>query len=370
MSALRNPFAIKDNKLVLIEDLTSDQKGLSCGCVCPACGDVFIARMGDIRVKHFAHSTKGCDEVQAYITSLYRLLKEIIESGISIYIPSVIVEYNDFYENTPLTMGNIEEKVRLLSHPGLSDRQITVRTGRSMIFESAEYAHNKQGRILALLLNKNGKQLALKVTPPDTVCKTDGKVSKYKDLPTLEMDFRDDEERIRTSSRIELGEYISSPNFPSTWAFKPIMSEAYPEILKRFSIFVAKAKQQRINKQQRIKKQQINKNIEKTFTIGHDTAAGTHTHEYENHLTKWNKTDNEPTSHNKSLSDDEKEKVGYEEIKNSFTQQHTAITDAFGTRWIHCEDCNVIKPEGKFSIYGGIDRVNLGTCTDCNRKKK
>lgn len=52
--------------------------------------------------------------------------------------------------------------------------------------------------------------------------------------------------------------------------------------------------------------------------------------------------------------------------ESGFSQQETPVRDAEGNRWIKCEFCGKIAPEGEFSSYGGKGRVNLGTCKDCS----
>ena len=64
----------------------------------------------------------------------------------------------------------------------------------------------------------------------------------------------------------------------------------------------------------------------------------------------------------------ENELTGYEEVKDRFNQQVTIIKDSFGTRWIMCERCGVIKPASDFIEYGGPGRVNLGFCKECSDK--
>jgi competence CoiA-like predicted nuclease len=56
MTVLRNPFVIREGSVILIEDLSKDERGLKCRCKCPECGGEFIARMGDVKEHHFAHS--------------------------------------------------------------------------------------------------------------------------------------------------------------------------------------------------------------------------------------------------------------------------------------------------------------------------
>lgn len=44
------------------------------------------------------------------------------------------------------------------------------------------------------------------------------------------------------------------------------------------------------------------------------------------------------------------------------------VRDSSGRRWVKCEVCGDIKDEGKFTMYGGQNHVNLGTCKECRRK--
>ena len=62
-------------------------------------------------------------------------------------------------------------------------------------------------------------------------------------------------------------------------------------------------------------------------------------------------------------------KEGYEEVKDKFVQQHTQIRDKYGVRWLLCECCGKIAPDGEFGSYGGTNRMNLGKCRDCYRRK-
>lgn len=60
---LRNPFGLQNGQIIMIEDIDKAHNGLHCNCVCPACKEPFVARMGNVKQHHFAHSGKGCEEV-------------------------------------------------------------------------------------------------------------------------------------------------------------------------------------------------------------------------------------------------------------------------------------------------------------------
>ena len=74
-------------------------------------------------------------------------------------------------------------------------------------------------------------------------------------------------------------------------------------------------------------------------------------------------TFNETNSHysTKSRQNDDRRsqyEIGYNEVKDQFTQQTSIIRDHYKYRWAKCEKCNAIKHEDEFATYGGEQRVN------------
>ena len=62
--------------------------------------------------------------------------------------------------------------------------------------------------------------------------------------------------------------------------------------------------------------------------------------------------------------------IGYNEVKDQFTQQTSIIRDHYKYRWAKCEMCNAIKREDEFATYGGEQRVNIGICKVCQKIKR
>ena len=80
MPYLKNPFGLRNGEIVMIEDILPEERGQKCNCVCPACGVAFEARLGNIRIHHFAHSGEGCSETIAFLSGMYALISEYIKS--------------------------------------------------------------------------------------------------------------------------------------------------------------------------------------------------------------------------------------------------------------------------------------------------
>ena len=243
---LRNPFGLRDNQIVLIEDIPKSQNGLRCNCVCPACKEPFEARMGDVRRHHFAHSGQGCDEVNAYLTGLYMLLSEYLTSGMPLLLPPVIVSFS-LSPHRYYTTADVADNARLISASRDKEHEIMLYDCTRLRFDTAQIVNDSNGRPKAILAESHGKQLAVRITPPDTVCKF-GAVSKYQDLPTIEIDLTDAADMIQMSQKDAVFNYLKTERSIYSWVYNPKISEAFPEIIKRSKAYYDAA-QERMQKE-------------------------------------------------------------------------------------------------------------------------
>ena len=84
-NSLLQLFAIDKHNLVRSVDEVS--RGLACECTCPNCGEKVIARQGDVREWHFAHSTVAeCDF--AAESALHRAAKQVLLQNKGITAPA------------------------------------------------------------------------------------------------------------------------------------------------------------------------------------------------------------------------------------------------------------------------------------------
>ncbi len=98
-------YAQKNGKLVHVSEV---ENGLKCGCVCPACGEVLIARKGNKVAHHFAHkSTIECQ--YGYQTSLHMVAKKIISEYRRISVPELSLKFPEIYKE------ELIEKERILN---------------------------------------------------------------------------------------------------------------------------------------------------------------------------------------------------------------------------------------------------------------
>jgi hypothetical protein len=105
------PYGLKDGNLVHISNV---DKGLKCGCVCPACNHPLVARKGEKTVHHFAHHNSS-ECAKSVETALHLCAKEILERRRKIRLPKVEVEFNSYRDNWVISDEMVIEfdKVRL-----------------------------------------------------------------------------------------------------------------------------------------------------------------------------------------------------------------------------------------------------------------
>lgn len=95
------PFGLRNNKIVHISEIGSEERGLKCNCVCPSCGVSLQARIGEIRRRHFSHNSENCQGASE--SSLHRFAKDILESSNRIFLPDY------YYDNDVLISGRFFE---------------------------------------------------------------------------------------------------------------------------------------------------------------------------------------------------------------------------------------------------------------------
>ncbi len=112
----RLPYGLAaDGKLARVADV---QRGLACGCRCPACGSPLLARKGEVKVAHFAHhANRECKGT--WETKLHLLAKEVLLESSRVLLPEVVATFGGANETiagpTWFTYGLVRPEVGLES---------------------------------------------------------------------------------------------------------------------------------------------------------------------------------------------------------------------------------------------------------------
>lgn len=226
MYGLKNPFGLRDGILYMIEDMTEEERGSKCNCICPSCEGRFIARLkDDNRRKHFAHDGEACDEVKAYLQGLYILLQEYLTNGNPLTLPPLGIAF-------PLEAEVTEERINFLEeYDPKRLAHIELTAGVSLAFECVEIVRDTKGYPEAIMAKRGHHTLAVVIKPPDTICK-DFYVKRYRSYSTVSVIF-DDADTIQTSTKQALFRALSENRVPVKWVYNASWVTKQDEIQKR-----------------------------------------------------------------------------------------------------------------------------------------
>ena len=348
MNVLKNPFAVRDGKTVFISDIPANERGLKCACHCPNCAGEFIARMGDVRVKHFAHSTNPCDEVVAYITGFINMIYQVLTDSDPLYIPSLIASYTLPYHDV-LDETTVESHVKIVSENYVGSNRIDVSPGKNVCFDNVEIVYDKHNNAQAIELSVGTAKMAIMVMLPDTVCKT-GNISRHADLATLVFDFKNDYDKIQSSTTESFKKSLLSDAVSKYWVYNPKIEEVYPVIID-LSI---KSYEQWLEHEKR---------HEEVYKKQEQKEAARRKEQYAEKYAKTRVVDAEQLQKETHL--------GFIEVKDKDFIKMERVLDSFNRRWLKCNICNEVKLTSEF--VPGVTIGSYGRCAKCsnliNRKK-
>ena len=343
---LKNPFALKSGVIITIADLTPDERGRNCQCICPECKGRFIAAMGKIRQPHFRHDGESCDSIKALMTALYRLLGEAIDERPCFAFSACDGLYYGVSIQRQATIGDIRKAVKLMDN-NFEDSELIIKA-KAFGVERYEIHSNTKGIPDAILLTDNVKhhQLAISLVPPPTLCKI-SEPKPFQDIPTIAIhmgtDFdlhhmKSDEVKIRLRDKVDDKKWISSPAIEA-WLLKNLARQH-----EYYEKYLAEEQTQK----QALEKENAGR---EKMRAKADNAQITHLSPHQ-------------------LSSEELQKISQMlEAKHSIIPNGRVVDDA-GRRWCFCDICHRWKPDTFMVSYGGTgDRVNRGLCSECSRKQ-
>lgn len=201
MKTLNLTYALKDNRLVHISEVES---GLQCGCKCPACGEILIAKKGDKVIHHFAHkSTIECEF--GYQTSLHLAAKKVISENGIIRVPALY-----------------------LTFPQTGKKELIEQEG--MLQVSEVILEKKLDNIIPdILLVTNIGKIIVEIFVTHEIDLEKKKKIKVLGIPTIEIDLSKIERGI---SEQDLQEVLISGNEHKEWIYNGKREECYKNFLK------------------------------------------------------------------------------------------------------------------------------------------
>ncbi|HBJ82202.1 competence protein CoiA family protein, partial [Pseudothermotoga sp.] len=225
---LKLPYALRNNKLVHINDIPLEQRGEKCGCYCPNCKEPVLARLGNVREHHFAHKGCFCDPDAAFETILHILSKDIIARASTFYLPrrDVGILRSELIDRDYIISDNFES---WSSHHSIDSAEefseyVTgkvVKGGYKRV-KSVTVEKSLDGIIPDIILNLDGVDVAVEIAVTHFV--NFEKLAKVRSLklPLLEIDlsnfhkYKDVEK-----NRVELEEILIDYSGAKKWVYFP-----------------------------------------------------------------------------------------------------------------------------------------------------
>lgn len=100
ISNVQLQFGLREGKIIAVGELSPDERGLKCGCICPVCEGALVARLGAKKQAHFAHyKATDCDTASAQQTALHLLAKELIAEAKGMFLPAAMVSRKEVFAN-------------------------------------------------------------------------------------------------------------------------------------------------------------------------------------------------------------------------------------------------------------------------------
>lgn len=279
---IKNPFGLRNNKIIHINDIPADSKGLKANCICPSCYKPLLAIMGNKQVHHFRHYEEDCGA--ALESALHLFAKKVIKKYKKLMLPPKSINMEEVI-NKPLEKSKITSNsyssnflnfnlksiagdfkdefsdIRRL-YQSFSDKQIKIINQNLIIdrkriihFNRADLEKSIDNFIPDIFIQKFNLAVEIKVTHEVDNIKLE-KLSK-KNIMAVEVDLSDVSEEIY-SDKIKLKDYIIKNIDIKSWLHYPGLKEIKSTYKKRIISFI-KTQEQTIKKLEEKRKRQNEK---------------------------------------------------------------------------------------------------------------
>lgn len=371
---VKNPFGKRKGQLITIGDLTPDERGAKCNCICPYCEGKFLAKIGSVRSPHFAHEKDSmCDPEKAFMESLYMFLCDAISDTDSFTYPGLYGFFPGFDISRKATRADIESNVSYSDTappPEADYDEIIVKKVVSV--SNTEIQRNSKGLpqvLLAKHIDARGAEhvLAIQIVLPPNICKTFAP-KQYKEYPTLAIQITDDLYHIKSDA---LKIRLRDDDDAKTWIHSPLIEKWLKKQLQKQHEAHQRYIDERHKSNQRNmelykqRKQAIESERKKVGALEQERAQA------------WNDCKRKVEQCGKNAEIQVSELSGNEKIYSQWLSieypippTDKQVRDWNGTRWARCDKCNIWFPDSEMSYLGGPgEKLNRGACRWCVRNR-
>jgi hypothetical protein len=210
-------YASKEGKLVHVSAV---ERGLKCGCTCPACGAQVLARKGSKKVHHFAHA-EDADCSGAAETVLHILAKEIISELSSMTIPEYrYIRWKRFHEK------RMHEDLEMRA-----EHREQLAAGGEVLLESVQAEPHYGSFKPDIELQMRGKTLFLEIAVTHRVGTRKRRVLRKHGVPAIELRLNQEHALLEPE---ELKSIIQSDENIKYWLYHPRENKAIHTFFKKY----------------------------------------------------------------------------------------------------------------------------------------
>ena len=206
-------FGLRDNLVLNVHDLSVDERGKACNCVCPGCGKPLIARMGSKNQWHFAHDGDACNIAAAQQTALHMLAKEIIENSKRLLFPGIEIKRDNYIDD----VDDYRVQARIPK---------TVEYRKASVFscDSVSLERKISNIVPDIIVTTKGRSCLIEIAVTHFVDEKKEHKVKEIGLPLFEIDLSD----LYNSefSRADLAEAVLFDPNNRAWVYNPLYDEA------------------------------------------------------------------------------------------------------------------------------------------------
>lgn len=235
-------FGIRDDKVVSINDISENERGLKCNCYCPGCGEPLQAKLGKVKQKHFAHNNANCNLATAQQSVLHLLAKEILQQENKMTFPELSIKTE-----------NIPECANYEYIKGFKNPKYTHIKSKTIVFDKVILEHKISDIVPDIIVEKNGKQCLVEIAVTHYIDDIKQEKINALGLPVIEIDLGHISNEL--SSADSLRNLIVYCTDNKKWCYHPEYDKAYLIATDRFNEeynrIIDEIDKERIQKEQR-----------------------------------------------------------------------------------------------------------------------
>ncbi|CAM2076737.1 MAG: hypothetical protein NSGCLCUN01_00922 [uncultured Clostridium sp.] len=261
------PFGKRENEIVHISQITNEERGIKCNCVCVNCGERLVAKIGgNKKTRHFAHY-KECICNGGLESALHLFAKDIFNKRKEIMIPSLYIKFCNYsFERSDIEISSKEgerayfectsvKKNEDYDYLNISYDIKKICRGQKLKFDKVEI-EKVIGYIKPdIILSVSNRKLLVEIAVTHFIDdKKRDKINK-KGLSTIEIDLSEYKEKFNILDKKYLEDIIVNKVENKGWIYNEKCEKVIEYILQK-NIYQYEKMKERIKRDIKIKKEQ------------------------------------------------------------------------------------------------------------------